>query len=493
MKVDISELKINPFHSSIYQYEDIEDLVEDIKERGLLEKIVVNENRFIISGVRRFLALKELDYKEVDVVIKEGKEIDEKLLTISFNKQRIKTCREKLEEARRYKELWGKRRGRKSGNKKTVNAIPVDTRKKICKRLNMSAGNLSKLEFIDKINKDVIGEIDKGKISIEQAYQTLKKNQEVKKIRNIEKVLPTTISNSTYTIFNESSHDLSKLKDKSIQTIMTSPPYWQICSYTEVANELGSEKISEEFVQKMTNHLHACHRVLKDEGSFFLNLGDKFVNKNLQNIPHRIVIELQKKGWILRNTIIWKKINKLPGTSTDNLTCSYEFIFHLVKSKNYYFNPVLVPIQSVGEKGVKIIKLKDAKFKESNYGHIHISGLSEGKKLEDYWTEDTVMTAGVNQKVNQKYGIFEHPAPYPIDICILPILQTSRPGDVVLDMFSGSGTTGEAALLLGRKYVGYEFNPNFNEGQVRRLDKANDTYIKYESMTLLPNDLLHAA
>ena len=493
MIVDISELKINPFHSSIYQYDDIDDLVEDIKERGLLEKIVVNENRFIISGVRRFLALKELDYKEVDVVIKVVKEIDEKLTTISYNKQRSKTCGEKLEEARRYKELWGKRRGRKSGNKKSTNAIPVDTRKKICKKLSMSAGNLSKLEFIYKINKDVIGEIDKGKISIEQAYRTLKKNQEVKNIRNIEKVLPTTISNSTYTIFNESSHDLSKLKDKSIQTIVTSPPYWQIRSYTEVANELGSEKISEEFVQKMVNHLHACHRVLKDEGSFFLNLGDKFVNKNLQNIPHRIVIELQKKGWILRNTIIWKKINKLPGTSTDNLTCSYEFIFHLVKSKDYYFNPVLLPIQSAPKQGVNIIKLKDAKFKESNFGHVTISGLSEGKKLEDFWTEDIVMTAGVNQRVNQKYGISDHPAPYPIDICILPILQTSRPGDVVLDIFSGSGTTGEAALLLGRKYVGYEFNPNFNEGQKRRLDNAIKTYNESQAIPFLPNDLLEVA
>jgi site-specific DNA-methyltransferase (adenine-specific) len=264
-------------------------------------------------------------------------------------------------------------------------------------------------------------------------------------------------------------------------------------SYTEVSDELGSEKTSEEFVQRMANHLHACHRVLKDEGSFFLNLGDTFVNKDLQNIPHRVVIELQKKGWILRNTIIWKKTNKLPATSKDNLTCSYEFIFHLVKSKDYYFNPVLVPNQSASKKGVNIIKLKDAKFNESNFGHICINGLSEGKRLEDFWTEDTVMTAGVNQKVNQKYGIFDHPAPYPIDICILPILQTSRPGDVVLDIFSGSGTTGEAALLLGRKYIAYEFNPNFNEGQKGRLDDAIKKYNQSQFPALLPNDLRQAA
>ena len=311
----------------------------------------------------------------------------------------------------------------------------------------------------------------------------------MKKIRNIKNVLPTTISTSSYTIYNESSDDLSKLNDNSIQTIVSSPPYWQMRSYTEVSDELGSEKTSEQFVQRMANHLHACHRVLKDEGSFFLNLGDSFADKNLQNIPHRVVIELQRKGWILRNTIIWKKTNRLPATATDNLTPSYEFIFHLVKTKTYYFNPVLVPVQSTSKKGVNIITLKDATFNESNFGHICINGLSEGKKLEDFWTEDTVLTAGVNQKVNQKYGIFDHPAPYPVDICILPILQTSRPGDVVLDVFSGSGTTGEAALLLGRKYVGYEFNPNFNEGQKRRLDDAIKTYNEYQSKPFLPNDL----
>ena len=493
MLVAISKLKINPFHSSMYLTNDIDDLVENIKELGLLEQIVVDEDLTIISGVRRLLALKKLNYQEVDVIIKKVEEVDEKLTLISFNKQREKTMREKLNEARFLKEIWGQRRGRKSQNEIVENAEPVDTRKRISEELKISAGNLSKLDYIDKIRPDLIGEIDKGMISIEQAHRALKKYDEVKKIRKIEQVLPTTISNSSYTIYNESSDDLSKLNDNSIQTIVSSPPYWQMRSYTEVSDELGSEKTSEEFVQRMANHLHACHRVLKDEGSFFLNLGDSFADKNLQNIPHRVVIELQRKGWILRNTIIWKKTNRLPATSTDNLTPSYEFIFHLVKTKTYYFNPVLVPVQSTSKKGVNIITLKDAKFNESNFGHICIKGLSEGKKLEDFWTEDTVMTAGVNQKVNQKYGIFDHPAPYPVDICILPILQTSRPGDVVLDIFSGSGTTGEAALLLGRKYVGYEFNPNFNEGQKGRLDDAIKTYNEYQSKPFLPNDLRQAA
>ena len=478
MIVDITKLKIDPFHSTIYNVNDVDDLVESINELGLLSPIIVKPDYTIISGVRRYYALKKLDFTTVDVEIKDVEEDDEKITLIAYNKQRVKTTRELLDEAKYLKELWGKKRGRKSLDEleSSENKEPVDTRKRIADKLKISAGNISKLEYIDRTKSDLIDEIDKGKLSIEQAYRGLKKFEEEKKTRDIVNALPTTISNNYYTIYNESSHDLSKLGDKSIQTIVTSPPYWNLRTYSEVDNELGSEKTSEQFVQRMANHLHACHRVLKDEGSFFLNLGDTFVDKNLQNIPHRVVIELQKKGWILRNTIIWKKINKLPATSTDNLTSSYEFIFHLVKKKNYYFNPVLVPSKSSSKKGVNIIKLKKATFDGNDFGHVYINGLKEGKKLEDFWTEDVVMTAGANQRIIQRSGITDHPAPYPVDICLLPILQCSKPGDVVLDVFSGSGTTGEAALLLGRKYVGYEFNPNFNEGQKNRLDAAIKTY-----------------
>ena len=115
--------------------------------------------------------------------------------------------------------------------------------------------------------------------------------------------------------------------------------------------------------------------------------------------------------------------------------------------------------------------------------------MKDGKKLEDYWTEDTVMTAGANQSIAKKYGGADHPAPFPFEIVTLPILQTSKPGDVVMDIFSGTATVGEVAILLGRKYVGYEFNPNHNEIQTKRLDDA----IKVYNETLMSNELRLAA
>lgn len=496
MEIEISKLKIHPFHKRLYLINEIDALATSIQEEGLLEKLVIDKHNFVISGTRRLYAVIKLGWDKVEVEILNFNGKDEKSTIIAFNKQREKTNREKLNEARYLKSIWRRKRGRKSGAEKpqiNENMKPVDTRRDVCEKTGYSAGTLTKLEYIDDTRPDLIDEIDKGILSIDQAYKGLKRHEEVKKIRDIksaQSALPTTISNSNYTIYNESSDNLSKLKDESIQTIFTSPPYYDVRTYSDIENELGSEETSEKYVQRMANHLHACYRVLNNEGSFFINFGDKFLNKNLQLIPHRVIIELQKRKWIVRQTIIWHKKNRLPATSGDNLTASFEYIFHLVKSKNYYYNQITLPNNSSSKKGVCIIKPKDAKYNDSNFGHVYINGLKEGKNLEDYWIEeDVVETACVSQREIQKYGILDHPAPFPIQICVLPILQTSRPNDVVLDVFSGSATTGEAALLLGRKYVGYELNQNFNEGQIKRLEKAVETY----NENPMSDDLMKAA
>lgn len=489
MEVEISKLKIHPFHKRLYIINEIDTLAISIQEEGLLEKLVIDKQNFVISGTRRLYAVKKLGWDKVEVEIMNFNGKDEKQTIIAFNKQREKTNREKLNEARYLKSIWRRKRGRKSGAEKpqiTENVKPVDTRRDVCEKTGYSAGTLTKLEYIDDIRPDLIDEIDKGILSIDQAYKGLKKNEAEKQIIKLENTLPTTITSGSYKIYNKSSDDLSDLADESIQTIFTSPPYWNKRTYSDDNNELGSEKTSEEFVQRLATHLHACHRVLKKEGSFFLNMGDTYHNKCLQSIPHRIVIELVNKGWLLRNTIIWTK-GSIPSTVQDNLTPSYEFIFHLVKSPHYYYNQILEYMPP--QKGASIISKRSGNGKISVYGNIYIHGLKEGKKLGDYWTEDVIKTAVSNQSIVKKYGGIDHPAPFPSKIVTLPILQTSKPGDIVMDVFSGTATVGEVAILLGRQYIGYEFNPNHNVVQTRRLDDA----IKAYNESNIPDDFLKAA
>jgi len=479
MIVELEKLKIHSIHSEIYAANEFEDLKQSIQESGLLEKIVVNNSNelVILSGVRRFHALKELGYTETDVIVRNTSTDDEPLTVISFNKQRQKKASEILNEVEHLKLIWSAKRGRKSANDDTNEK--VDTRARISQAYHISAGNISKLEQIKDKSPELIAKIDQGDLSINQAHKIVDIQEKRKKVIDLNANLPEVISNDYYKIFNKSSDDLSDIPDESVQMVFTSPPYWQKRVYSNDENELGSEKTPEEYINRLADHLYACYRVLKPGGSLYLNLGDTFVDKCLQSIPHRVQLALSKKGFILQNTIIWLKKNPLPGNG--NLTSSYEFIFHMVKSKRYLHHEILAPVQCVSTPKVTLINRKGSKVQLSDYGNVNITGLKEGKKLQDFWTSsDIVYTAVANQAAVKKYGGTDHPAPFPSEICILPILQSTNPGDTVLDLFSGSGTTGEVALLLGRKYIGYEMNPSYNKLQVARLDDAIAKYNQAE-------------
>ncbi|BBE18558.1 adenine-specific methyltransferase [Aquipluma nitroreducens] len=480
MVTEISKLKINPFHSSVYKINDIDDLAESIQELGLLQPIIVNSSLSIISGVRRYYALKKLGYTEVDVEIKHLN-VAEEIAIISFNKQRVKTQRERLMEAKYLKQLWRRKKGRKSEAEKlqtNSNMGPADTRKDVCKAVGLSAGNFSKLEYIDEVNPDLVDLIDQDNLSINQAHKIAVKLKESKNVEDKSIYLPETISNDYYKIYNKSSDDLSEIPDESVQMIFTSPPYWKLRNYSGSNDELGAEKTPEEYIKRLVDHLKDCYRVLKPEGSFYLNLADTYLDKCLQSIPNRIQIELMKHGWILRNSIIWHKRNSLGFNSKDALKPSYELIFHLVKSKKYVFNEIQMPFKGEVKPGIGWINRKRSDNTSSDYGRVCLTGLKDGKQLEDFWDKDVIHTAVANQAAVKRYGGTEHAAPFPEEICIAPILMTTNSGDTVLDVFSGSGTVGAVALMLGRKFIGYDLDPKHNSVQVGRF---NDSIISLDA------------
>jgi len=207
------------------------------------------------------------------------------------------------------------------------------------------------------------------------------------------------------------------------------------------------------------------------------------VDKCLQSIPHRVQIELVKQGWKLRNSIVWHKCNSLGFNSQDALKPSCEFIFVLVKSKKYVFNEIPMPFKGEVKPGIGWINRKSSDNLSSDYGRVCLTGLKDGKQLEDFWDEeviDVIHTAVANQAAVKRYGGTEHAAPFPENICIAPILMATNPGDTVLDVFSGSGTTGSVSLMLGRKFIGYELDPKHNSVQVGRFNDAIEKYNQAE-------------
>jgi len=132
---------------------------------------------------------------------------------------------------------------------------------------------------------------------------------------------------------------LREIPSKSINLIITSPPYWKQRNY-RTKGQIGQEKTSEEYVQKIVDVGDELKRVLSDEGSFFLNIGDKYgKKKNLEMIPSRVAIEMQRRGWILRNFIVWYKPNHMPTSIADRFGTTWEPVFFFVKDTGKYLSP----------------------------------------------------------------------------------------------------------------------------------------------------------
>jgi site-specific DNA-methyltransferase (adenine-specific) len=132
---------------------------------------------------------------------------------------------------------------------------------------------------------------------------------------------------------------LKKLKDQSINTCVTSPPYWGLRDYNGEEKQLGMEDTPEEFVDNLVKVFREVKRVLRDDGTVWLNLGDSYMpNKQLGCIPFKVALALQQDGWYLRQDIIWHKPNPMPESVQDRCTKAHEYIFLLSKSQKYYFD-----------------------------------------------------------------------------------------------------------------------------------------------------------
>ncbi|MGC6402522.1 MAG: DNA methyltransferase [Flavobacteriaceae bacterium] len=452
MKVKVSSLTHHPKNKEIYTLSSIEELMESISEVGLLQPLIIDSRNQVISGNRRFESIKRLGWDEVDVETMDVKDGEEELLLIHFNKQRVKTNRELLNEYDIIQKYYSKQQGKRNDLTfvpKNKSDKPINRRDTISEELGIGSSTLGKLLFIKKHREDYIDVIDKGIATIQQTYtQVSREIKEKESISHKPKSKPK--KKRDWRVYYKSSDDLSELKDGEIQTIFTSPPYWNKRTYLE-GGGLGNEPNPHQYVENLSEHLKSCFRVLNRRGSFFLNIGDTFLDGDLQNIPHQVVMKLKEQGWILRNTIIWSKTNPKPSSSKTNLTPSYEFIFHLVKSKDYLYNQTLTELSSKSKPSLPP-RHRNIEINNSSSVSPYFPN-SNGKNMGDFWNEEIIRTSVANQKLDIEG---EHPAPFPEEILILPILQSSNEGDVVLDPFMGSGTTGIVCDELNRRFVGYD-------------------------------------
>ncbi len=281
------------------------------------------------------------------------------------------------------------------------------------------------------------------------------------------------------------------------------------CGAKRVDVQLGVEATPDEYVANMVAVFRAVHRVLRDDGTLWLNLGDSYAMssirggtkefsgnvgahkgyeegsvqfgkrnipsglkpKDLVGIPWRVAFALQADGWYLRQDIIWHKPNPMPESVTDRCTKSHEYIFLLTKSARYYYDNEAV------KEPVSEVSLKRAEYgwdcdrpstKNASMGGdgIHVEKMGTrfvnpaGRNKRSVWTVTTKPFRGA------------HFATFPPDLIEPCILAGSAPNTLVLDPFNGAGTTGVVAVQHGRRYIGIELNPEYLEMSRKRIQQA---------------------
>jgi len=280
---------------------------------------------------------------------------------------------------------------------------------------------------------------------------------------------------------------LKQLPDQCIQTCITSPPYFGLRDYGN-ERQIGLEQTPQDFVDQLVSVFREVKRVLKDDGTLWLNLGDTYSsykdgkatpdttrgddtgtlvdkglaknrmastfdgtgikNKDLIGIPWMVAFALRADGWYLRQDIIWHKPNPMPESVEDRCTKSHEYIFLMSKSSKYYFNNESIKERAVSENKPRQFGAtqQDGTFR-NDVGNIFKDDGTRNKR--DVWSVNVQPYKG------------SHFATFPEDLIKPCIFAGSKAGDIVLDPFGGSGTTGKVAIDYGRRAILCELNPDY--------------------------------
>ena len=326
-------------------------------------------------------------------------------------------------------------------------------------------------------------------------------------------------------ICGDSLEVLRGLSDESVDCVITSPPYWGLRDYG-VDGQLGLESHFNEYISKLIAIFDEVKRVLKKEGTCWVNLGDTYASgggasrhkgyhdpkypngrsgsfdepatnpqkgaqeKSLCQIPSRFAIAMTDNGWILRNIIIWNKLNPMPSSVLDRLTNKYEHVFFFVKNKKYYFDgdSIRVPFETKWEKRDNGPRRNREKGYDSKFNKLNTKQYNTAEGTKTRKQEEMANKLGIRRNPEQVYD--RNPLgknrgdvwsttsqPYPEahfamfpEALIEPMILAGCPKDgLVLDPFFGAGTTGVVAKKLGRHYLGIELNEEYIKIAEKRI------------------------
>lgn len=326
---------------------------------------------------------------------------------------------------------------------------------------------------------------------------------------------------------------LRSISDNSIDCCVTSPPYWQKRQYEN--GGIGLEESPQEYINSLFNIIKEVKRVLKPSGSFWLNIGDSYQNKSLLGIPWRIALMMIDDGWILRNNVIWNKHKGGMNPNKDRFGSVFEDFFFFVKSEKYYFDADAVRskprqtkvkngsvVSATGVSGIRYKRqielstnLSDEEKKNASEQLEQVLNRIRRGEISDFRMvirneqrtthSDSTKLSGRAKELKDKgfYFLFYNPkgtmpgdvwdimpedtqrrkihfAPYPEELCVIPIKSTCPQNGVVLDPFSGTGTTMKVAYELGRKSIGIDLSNEYIKLAKQRICQESGSFLPFQ-------------
>jgi|SRR6478735_4009802 len=290
---------------------------------------------------------------------------------------------------------------------------------------------------------------------------------------------------------------LKKMPDNFLDSVITSPPYWQLRDYG-YSGQWGLEPTYKEYLENLWNIMDEVYRVLKTEGTVWINLGDTYNGSKLGNtsnkgykentvvstfkknkqkepyktlllIPHRFAIGCMERGWIIRNDIVWAKRNGMPESVTDRFSKKHEYFFFMTKSEKYYFD--LDSVRDVLKNNVSIRNKASKEYgrgsgsKQFSEGERIWGSIEKGKNpgsVSDFWDIPT------------KPSKEKHYTSYNDNLLKKPVLSGCPENGLIYDPFMGTGSTAEVCLRTNRNFIGSEMSPEYCNIANNRIDKFSN-------------------
>lgn len=255
----------------------------------------------------------------------------------------------------------------------------------------------------------------------------------------------------------------------SVDTVVTSPPYFGLRDYSGGAAEIGREATLGDYVLRLAETLHLLRWPLKESGTLWLNLGDRYLKGQLLGVPWRVQFALADRGWPLKNEVIWAKPSCLPSAARDRLTVDHETVFLLGHpgSSRIYFD-----FEAIKEPSVSL----DPTHPSYRPNSARIA--AEGRKTYSAKHRSTGRAYAATRRKRTVWRVAPSPlkeahfAVFPEKLIEPMILAGSPVGGTVLDPFAGAGTTAISALRNGRDFIGIELNADYIELARTRIEKA---------------------